>query len=199
MQSVRDLHSVVPGNSRRDDLRGYQSQLLTTDTGYCHCSRPGRMDDILAAIPHSYLNLKSLLTFFQLNDFGGTLWQPECHSVTSVRELKSPSREKVWMSGGSQLPRDAPRIQLKPNEVLLKGISVFHHCGSYPVRSASCVLALRLPRCFTLHLPSEWRLHGQHFSLLRSRAKKVFCSYMPLLYNRKRNEWQQTHQKKRNS
>lgn len=77
--------SVVPGNSCRDDLRGYQSQLLTSGTGYCHCSRPGRMDDILAAIPHSYLNWKSLLTFFQLNDFGGMLSQPECHSVTSVR------------------------------------------------------------------------------------------------------------------
>lgn len=34
--------------------------------------------------------LKSLLTFFQVNNLGGTLWQPKCHSVTSVNDLESP-------------------------------------------------------------------------------------------------------------
>lgn len=54
----------------------------------------------------AHINLKSLLTLFQVNNLGGTLWQPKCHSITSVNDLERPGRYQAWKFGGSKLPRD---------------------------------------------------------------------------------------------
>lgn len=62
------------------------------------------MDDVLAAIQCSHTNSKSL-DFFQVNDLGGTLWQPKCHSAISGGNLERLNGYQAWIFGGSKLPR----------------------------------------------------------------------------------------------